>query len=50
MKIQLVYDETYFDRIMEEALAELSLKPEHRKHQKATDRLIEDVEEEEENG
>lgn len=46
MKIQLVYDEAYFDRIMEEALAELSEKPEHRKHLKATDRIIEDVEEE----
>ncbi len=46
MKIQLVYDEAFYDRIMEQALAELSEKPEHRKYQKATDRLIEDVEEE----
>ncbi len=50
MKIQLVYDEAFYDRIMEEALAELSEKPERRKHERATDRLIEDVEEEEGNG
>lgn len=47
MKAKLVYDEEFYDRLMEEALAELQEKQTHRKHQKATDRLLEDVEEEE---
>lgn len=43
MKVPLVYTEADYDRIMEEALADLKVKPEKRKHQRATDRLVEEV-------